>query len=1139
MRFLASFFLLTISLPAVDQAYLRSLSGNSCKITAATNATPIVLTFTAGCTFAIGDPVIIYHVRGNYSANGVRKIKNDGNFSTTTAAITDTSGTDIAGSGTFVAQSTGQVGTQPVTQPWIAPATLFTLNSHPRGVFTPSILSSFTGNVAGTRGDHNGITYKAMGDIYTSWSSRYADLFDSFATGQRMNVFTVAALKWYADGQPTGTPQNMPLWLLQNPSLPSVGGTTACDETVAYCGASGGQLPDYLMTNMQALLWDYELMYSTITSGQRQTAANFALNDLDTLHYGLNNAGSGCTKIPFQAGAGTVTATGYSFSTTAQPVTLVGSGTNFGQSGGPHVGDVIYIGTTNSPGIDDAIISAITDATHATAMIGATSSSRDAAGTVWSWARQWADTGDCGAIFYTKHHVGSEMADPTNYPSRGGETYDISNNSAMRFAGIYMQIGLSFCGQDDRGCLAASMMSAFMYDHVQSYANQSMGKTGSQDAYSRATSDWLYTTFQQSLNASVNGGYDLIGLSGRDHMYEYIYNNLPTEGPALDADYGLNVPLHYGASGNNSLWADGGGFRGAIINSYFFPTHAPYFYWWLDHVQGWLTQANMGRFDALWSPWYMIFYDPSISETNISGLTNQYLFSTPDTAKCATGGFMCSLYNSPEMDAVSRTGLNTSTDTVLFLNSQSVSIGGIPTDGHADFGCPACVSIFRNAPLLAGDQGAFPNQPGANLQGVIGATTWSIAGATLTGIVDLINTSTVTTTPDHGLQVGYRVTISGVTTSGGTALNNTFFVASTPTSKTFTIATSGVTDGTYTDSTMAVEKDPVNLDFVNWIEVGGGILPGAGCSIPDCPVQVKGLNCDSADTQLITVPKWGGGTPSGDSTSRYAYALVDATQAYCSSLGLTRGWRHWAHLKVGPDYIVEFVDFASSSGTSYLERFHYFLNNISEGTAISSSTGNNGGTFTNTQTAASARLLTSVLPLTSNTVMTSHYGNGPTYGAGSSSLLTACAEDSGSPGSCDLAATSANWLVVHKPSTSPTDTMPTLTQPTTANFATVQIADGTTPKLVSFATGGTTYSSWSGTSTFSGTGQYLIAGITAGSYTVTVGGTPVSGSPVTAAANDNTLYFEGGSGAVVVSSAAPGNGGSKVKAKYGGNVVIH
>ena len=97
-----------------------------------------------------------------------------------------------------------------------------------------------------------------------------------------------------------------------------------------------------------------------------------------------------------------------------------------------------------------------------------------------------------------------------------------------------------------------------------------------------------------------------------------------------------------------------------------------------------------------------------------------------------------------------------------------------------------------------------------------------------------------------------------------------------------------------------------------------------------------------------------------------------------------------------------------------------------------------------------------------------------------------------------LSATTGEWLIVHEPINGTSGSMATLTQPaatgTGTNFDAVQIADGTTPKVAAFAQSGLTATSLSMTTTHSGTGQYLVAGMSPGTYTVTVGGTPVSGS---------------------------------------------
>jgi hypothetical protein len=83
----------------------------------------------------------------------------------------------------------------------------------------------------------------------------------------------------------------------------------------------------------------------------------------------------------------------------------------------------------------------------------------------------------------------------------------------------------------------------------------------------------------------------------------------------------------------------------------------------------------------------------------------------------------------------------------------------------------------------------------------------------LTSIVDSSNTATVTTAVDHGLLVGNRVQIFGVTTD--VDLNATYVVASVPTTATFTITTANVTDGTYNGTSDSGMKMATNSPRTN------------------------------------------------------------------------------------------------------------------------------------------------------------------------------------------------------------------------------------------------------------------------------------------------------------------------------------
>ena len=73
---------------------------------------------------------------------------------------------------------------------------------------------------------------------------------------------------------------------------------------------------------------------------------------------------------------------------------------------------------------------------------------------------------------------------------------------------------------------------------------------------------------------------------------------------------------------------------------------------------------------------------------------------------------------------------------------------------------------------------------------------FSVANGLLTNIVVSSNVGTVTTTGNHGYQVGNPFTASGSATS---SLNRSYTIQTVGSATTFTITTTGVSNGTYTD----------------------------------------------------------------------------------------------------------------------------------------------------------------------------------------------------------------------------------------------------------------------------------------------------------------------------------------------------
>ncbi len=271
---------------------------------------------------------------------------------------------------------------------------------------------------------------------------------------------------------------------------------------------------------------------------------------------------------------------------------------------------------------------------------------------------------------------------------------------------------------------------------------------------------------------------------------------------------------------------------------------------------------------------------------------------------------------------------------------------------------------------------------------------------------------------------------------------------------------------------------------------------------------------------VSTIPRWSGTDPTGDSQNRYSYGLVDVRGQYKPTANITRALRHIVHFKKAgtPEFIIAYDDLATSSGLAKATYLHFNLNNpwparpnpypggvIRSGAAITSSQSN-------------AWLGTTLLTPSGQT----NFVNEASWAGPDAYGVKVCAASTISPTTCDPGNLAAEWIAVHKLATS-TASMPPLTQPTAANFRVVQANDPAGAKVAAFGTSGGTFTSAVFTTTHGGIAQYLIAGLSPGTYTVALNGTALL-SNQNVASGDNTLYFESASGAISItqSGAAPG-----------------
>lgn len=242
-------------------------------------------------------------------------------------------------------------------------------------------------------------------------------------------------------------------------------------------------------------------------------------------------------------------------------------------------------------------------------------------------------------------------------------------------------------------------------------------------------------------------------------------------------------------------------------------------------------------------------------------------------------------------------------------------------------------------------------------------------------------------------------------------------------------------------------------------------------------------------------------------SAAYIYGRLDYKNVWKTAQNVTRGYRSWLHLKpgTGKDYIIVLDDAATSSSNQKRTRIHYHR----YGDAANSCTGCTAGS-----TAIAFKK--------------------PTLGAMvSTALLFPAATCSGS---CVTFATTTNsytatidWgsvaaasmITVNRTSSGSTDTMPTVTIPTTDATSTgVQIDDGGNSFGIIYANDGVDRVDRTITTTYAGNGQIIATGLQSGTYNLYRDGIAYL-TPQTVGADGTILFTANGAHAWEVIQGAP------------------
>ncbi len=306
---------------------------------------------------------------------------------------------------------------------------------------------------------------------------------------------------------------------------------------------------------------------------------------------------------------------------------------------------------------------------------------------------------------------------------------------------------------------------------------------------------------------------------------------------------------------------------------------------------------------------------------------------------------------------------------------------------------------------------------------------------------------------------------------------------------------------------------------------------------------------------IATIARYAG----DDTNNRYVYALMDLGGAY--SPAPTRLHRHVAHFKKpGTEEIfIEYTDVAVGSAIELRDQIMFPQNletvgvggcTIGTDGCVLSGTPYNEGDTSCPGGCGSININRTILeqedgstangdpPHVYNLIYKGFVPTGATAtwnwdGSGYSGAPTpshAYRVSIYGGGSVGGTATSLEHVDVFKVATQPDTTLTATALNPDANWVGAQTAD----KVALFSRGGVLRSSLAVTTTHSGTAQYILAGVTAGTATVTMGGAAVTGSPFTVDSS-GVIAFESTAGALSLNGAS---GPSAAVPPFAGGVKV-
>ncbi len=307
-----------------------------------------------------------------------------------------------------------------------------------------------------------------------------------------------------------------------------------------------------------------------------------------------------------------------------------------------------------------------------------------------------------------------------------------------------------------------------------------------------------------------------------------------------------------------------------------------------------------------------------------------------------------------------------------------------------------------------------------------------------------------------------------------------------------------------------------------------------GYIVPNAPILHAGTESEVGYGQ--SAQKWypfGDGVPQESSGNNdYLFMRLNLTGNYLPIADVASVYRDTVHLKSGStqDYLIDRVVVNQTASQPVRSYEHYNITTdmyTQTRCGLPASTpcvSFSSATQTASLTHSTARLNSAVYGVGTGIRMATDSGNDSdgsyTGGAGYSFRWYTC--PSGDGGLTCANVTSAEWFVVHQPAADTGAVMPEVPSLAAGAWRGVQISDPLSAKVLMFTTPGMTAAGPTFTTTHAGTGQYLVAGLPAGSWMARRNGGAIVGGPVeVSSTGGGTFSFASLSGEIAIIPGPP------------------